>query len=160
MSQKKGASKSAERERRKLQERLDGFDWNKSEAKQWIMDNYGTELKQFELLQVCERFLEELRRTDPEKAAKMKIDRECKRRLTQLQKWVSDNFKDLREFLRHIVFEDINGGLHGPMKDQMLAAGALGHELAPERETNVARTEDLQGAFGILDDSDEEETLH
>ena len=94
-----------EAERRRVELRLSGFDGKNSDAWAEICDAFGPNLSQNELLCIAQVISFH---------AKLRLDREAKRRKEVLIKWFQENLPVIRPFFNRLVLEDVDGNRLGP----------------------------------------------
>jgi hypothetical protein len=87
-------------ERKRLADRLEGFNFKTSLGWQAISTHFGETLTQTELLSVAKVIGSELG---------INIDREAKRRKEVLVKWFDEHYEHLSEILPRITLEDDSG---------------------------------------------------
>ena len=93
-----------ENERKRVEMRLNGFDYKNSDAWQIICERFGPTLSQSELLSIAQVIAFH---------AKIKLDREAKRRKEVLIKWFQENIVEIMPFLNRLVLEDSEGNRIG-----------------------------------------------
>ena len=89
-----------ELERKRVEDRLNGFNMRTSPAWREICRRFGPSLNQTELLSLAQIIAGQLG---------LKVDREAKRRKEVLIKWYDENLKAVMEILPYIVLEDGDG---------------------------------------------------
>lgn len=89
-----------ENERLRVEKRLEGFDFRQSQAWKEICDCFGSSLSQNELLSIAQIIAFH---------AKLKLDREAKRRKEVLIKWFQENLTVARPYLKSLILEDCEG---------------------------------------------------
>ena len=94
-----------EAERRRVEIRLSGFDGKNSDAWAEICEAFGPNLSQNELLSIAQVISFH---------AKLRLDREAKRRKEVLIKWFQENLSVIRPFLNRLILEDCDGNRIGP----------------------------------------------
>lgn len=112
----------AQREQARLKERIGDFKWDETEAKRWLTRNFGRDLKQFELQQIADKFLELIKADNLQLYKQIAMDREDKRRKIVLQKWYDLHFHIVKPYLERIIVQDSEGNLFGPAKEQAMKA--------------------------------------
>jgi hypothetical protein len=97
-------------ERQRVENRLMGFDANRSRAWQDIRERFGDSLNQSELLSLAEVLGAEIG---------VKVDREAKRRKEVLIKWFDENYSSIQNILSTIQMEDCEGKLMTGQRDSV-----------------------------------------
>ena len=94
----------AENERRRVEMRLNDFDYKNSDAWQIICERFGPGLTHNELLSIAQIIAFH---------ARIRLDREAKRRKEVLIKWFQENIVTIIPFLQKMVLEDSEGNRIG-----------------------------------------------
>ena len=89
-----------ENERNRVEKRLENFDNKNSQAWKDIQNYFGPSLSQNELLSIAQVITYH---------AKLKLDREAKRRKEVLIKWFDENYNTIKNLLPKIKLEDGDG---------------------------------------------------
>ena len=94
------AKTPSESERTRVEKRLGGFGFQKSQAWKEIVVRYGDTLSQNELLGIASIVSAKIG---------VKLDREAKRRKDVLIKWFDENLENIKPYLDFLALEDENG---------------------------------------------------
>ena len=89
----------ATREKRRIANRLQGFNPKDNTAWYQITQKFGSNIKQPELLSIAEVCAN---------SAGIKLDRDAKRRKSVLIKWFDENWPRIQPFLNFVILEDTN----------------------------------------------------
>ena len=92
-------SEVANKEKRRIAQRLQGFNPKDNPAWYHITQKFGSNIKQPELLSIAEVCAN---------SAGIKLDRDAKRRKSVLIKWFEENWPRIQPFLNFVVLEDTN----------------------------------------------------
>ena len=92
-------SETANKEKRRIAQRLYGFNPKDNPAWYQITQKFGSNLKQPELLSIAEVCAT---------SAHIKLDRDAKRRKSVLIKWFEENWPRISPYLNYVILEDTN----------------------------------------------------
>jgi hypothetical protein len=84
-------------EKERIAQRLEGFNPRENQAWKEITQRFGPSIKHPELLSMAKVLANH---------AKLKLDRDAKRRKTVLLKWFEENWAALQPFLDYVALED------------------------------------------------------
>jgi RNA polymerase-interacting CarD/CdnL/TRCF family regulator len=87
---------SISEERERVQRRMQGFDWQKSNVWQCLTQSYGEKLNQDELISIADLVATKL---------KIKLDRDARRRKAVMIKWFEEHWESIQTLLPQVALD-------------------------------------------------------